>query len=96
MALWSAIPVLGSLLDKLGKLIPDRGKVADNQAWINEQEVEGAPASRLRLWRSFLGWCLSLCFVWEVMVRPIIAVRAGAQGRGGRKPRLGGPAVPGR
>lgn len=72
MALWSAIPVLGSLLDKMGQLIPDRGKVADNQAWINEQEVDGAPASRLRLWRSFLGWCLSLCFVWEVMVRPVI------------------------
>lgn len=72
MAVWSAIPVLGSLLDKLAGLIPDRSKVAENQARINEQEVGGAPASRLRLWRSFLGWCLSLLFVWEVMMRPII------------------------
>lgn len=72
MAVWSVIPVLGSLLDKLAGLIPDRSKVAENQARINEQEVGGAPASRLRLWRSFLGWCLSLLFVWEVMMRPII------------------------
>ena len=72
MAAWSAIPILGSLLDKLAGLIPDRGKAAENQARINEQEVGGAPASRLRLWRSFLGWCLALSFVWEVMVRPII------------------------
>lgn len=72
MAVWSVIPVLGSLLDKLAGLIPDRSKVAENQARINEQEVGGAPASRLRLWRSFLGWCLTLCFVWEVMMRPII------------------------
>lgn len=72
MALWSAIPVLGTLLDKLAGLVPDRGKAAENQSRINEQEVGGAPASRLRLWRSFLGWCLSLCFAWEVMVRPAI------------------------
>lgn len=72
MAVWSAIPVLGSLIDKLAGLVPDRGKAAENQARINEQEVSGAPDSRLRLWRSFLGWCLSLCFLWEVMVRPVI------------------------
>lgn len=72
MALWSAIPVLGTLIDKLGTLIPDRGKVADNQARINEMEVSKAPASRLLLWRSFLGWCLSLDFAWEVMVRPVL------------------------
>lgn len=73
MAVWSALPVLGTLIDKLAGLIPDRGRVADNQARVNEREVDGAPASRLRLWRSFLGWCLSLCFVWEVMARPVIA-----------------------
>ncbi|MCH5277746.1 MAG: hypothetical protein J1E80_07935 [Desulfovibrionaceae bacterium] len=72
MALWSAIPILGTILDKLAGLIPDRGKVADNQARINEQELASAPVSRLRLWRSFLGWCLTLCFVWEVMVRPLV------------------------
>ena len=72
MGVWSSLPVLGSLLDKLAGLIPDRGKAAENQARINEQEVGGAPASRLRVWRSFLGWCLTLCFAWEVMVRPVL------------------------
>ncbi len=72
MAPWSAIPALGALLDKVAGLIPDRGKAAENQARVNEREADGAPASRLRLWRSFLGWCLALCFVWEVMIRPII------------------------
>ena len=23
-------------------------------------------------WRSFLGWCLAICFVWELMVRPVL------------------------
>ena len=73
MAVWSAIPVLGSLLDTLSdRLLPDRSKTSQQQAELNGQEVSGAPASRLRLWRSVLGWCLSLCFVWEVMVRPVI------------------------
>lgn len=72
MSLLSGIPLLGSLLDKVGRLLPDRSKAMDNQTRINEQEVAKAPASRLLLWRSFLGWCLSLCFVWEVMVRPVV------------------------
>lgn len=73
MAVWSAIPVLGGLLDTLSKrLLADRSKIGEQQTALNEREVSGAPASRLRLWRSFLGWCLSLCFVWEVMVRPVI------------------------
>lgn len=42
------------------------------QSRINEAEVSGAPPSRLRLWRSFLGWALTLAFLWEVMVRPVI------------------------
>ena len=72
MALWSSLPILGTLLDKVAGLIPDRSKAAENQARINEQELSNAPASRLRLWRSFLGWCLTLCFVWEVMIRPAL------------------------
>lgn len=43
-----------------------------NQAEINQAEIGGAPASRLRLWRSALGWALSLCFIWEAMIRPAI------------------------
>lgn len=72
MALWSSLPLLGTLLDKVAGLIPDRGRAAENQARINEQEISNAPVSRLRLWRSFLGWCLTLCFVWEIMARPVI------------------------
>lgn len=73
MSFLSAIPVLGTLLDRIAnRILPDRSKVAENQSALNQAELSGAPASRLRLWRSFLGWCLSLCFVWEVMVRPVI------------------------
>lgn len=69
MAIWSAIPILGGLLDKV---LPDRGKANEAQSRINEAEVGGAPASILRLWRSFLGWVLALAFAWEVIMRPVI------------------------
>lgn len=69
MAFWSAIPILGGLLDKV---LPDRAKANEAQSRINEAEVSGAPASILRLWRGFLGWVLSLVFAWEVVVRPAI------------------------
>lgn len=69
MAIWSAIPILGGILDKV---LPDRGKVNEAQSRINEAEVSGGPASILRLWRSFLGWILALAFAWEVIVRPAI------------------------
>lgn len=42
------------------------------QGRINESEIAGAPQSRLRLWRSFLGWVLSLLFAWEVVGRLIV------------------------
>lgn len=50
------------------------GRVSQNdaQARINGVEVEGAPKSRLRLWRSFLGWVLALLFAWEVVGRLIL------------------------
>ena len=74
MSFLSAIPVLGTLLDRTtNRLLPDRSKVAENQSAINQAELSGAPASRLRLWRSFLGWVLSLAFAWEVAVRPVIS-----------------------
>ncbi|MCD7984145.1 MAG: hypothetical protein LUG19_07830 [Desulfovibrio sp.] len=55
----------------LDKVFPDRAASREAQARINEAEVSGAPASRLRLWRSFLGWVLSLGFAWE-LVRPVV------------------------
>lgn len=62
--------IFGKVADKIS---PDKGKVIDGQNRINEQEVSGAPLSVLRLWRSFLGWVLSLLFAWEVGIRPVIA-----------------------
>lgn len=69
MAIWSAIPIIGGILDKI---IPDRAKANENQSRINEAEVSGAPASILRLWRGFLGWVLALVFAWEVVGRGIV------------------------
>ncbi|WP_291448864.1 hypothetical protein [Desulfovibrio sp.] len=68
--MWSFLAKLGGTL--LGKIIPDRSKTNEAQSRINEAEVAGGPASRLRLWRSFLGWVLSLLFAWEVVGRLII------------------------
>lgn len=42
------------------------------QTAINQAEISGAPQSVLRLWRSALGWALVLCFLWEVIARPVI------------------------
>lgn len=55
----------------LDKVLPDRAASREQQARINEAEISGAPQSRLRLWRSFLGWVLSIGMLWE-FVRPII------------------------
>lgn len=51
---------------------PDKGKVLEAQSTTNAQEIAGAPKSVLRLWRSFLGWCMSLAVVWVIIVRPAI------------------------
>ena len=50
------------------------GRASQNEAQgrINGIEIEGAPQSRLRLWRSFLGWVLALLFAWEVVGRLIV------------------------
>lgn len=65
--------LLGSVFGKvIGKITTDKDKILEAQSRINEQEVAGAPQSMLRLWRPFLGWALTLAFVWEVMIRPAI------------------------
>lgn len=64
---------LGDLIGKAAdKISPDKSKVVEGQNRINEAEVSGAPVSRLRLWRSFLGWVLALVFAWEVIGRPVL------------------------
>lgn len=71
-----AAPLLGGLLMGLTTLftraLPDRTDANRAQARINEAEIQGAPPSRLRLWRSFLGWLLALVFAFEVVVRGIM------------------------
>lgn len=56
----------------MDKIWPDKSQAREQQTELNAEELKGAPQSRLRLWRSFLGWSLALCFVWEVMVRPVL------------------------
>lgn len=56
----------------MDKIWPDKSKAREQQVELNKAELQGAPASKLRLWRSFLGWVLAILFVWEVAVRPVI------------------------
>ena len=71
--MWSLIgKLLGGVGGMVGRIIPDRNRQNDAQSRINEAEVSGAPASRMRLWRSFLGWVLALLFCWEVVGRLVI------------------------
>lgn len=71
-----SLPIIGGLLAGLGKLLgrslPDRTDVNRAQARLNESEIQGAPPSRLRLWRSFLGWVLALVFAFEVVLRGVL------------------------
>lgn len=72
--MWELIRSIFGLGEKaLDRVFPDRAASREAQSRINESEVSGAPASRLRLWRSFLGWALALSFVWEIMLRPLVA-----------------------
>ena len=64
--------ILGIGGKALDKVFPDRAASREQQSKVNEAEVSGAPQSRLRLWRSFLGWMLSLLFCWEVVGRAVV------------------------
>ena len=67
------IPLLGNLLARaFERLLPDKARINEAQARINEAEVSGGPASILRLWRGFIGWVLGLCLAWETVARPVI------------------------
>lgn len=71
--MWTLLGTLiGGLTGAVGKVLPDRNQQNAAQGRLNEAEIGGAPASHLRLWRSFLGWMLSLLFGWEVAGRLII------------------------
>jgi len=73
MSWLSSLPVLGDLVGKgMDKLFPDKSSAREQQAALNRAELDGAPPSRLRLWRSFLGWALALLFVWEAVARPVL------------------------
>lgn len=71
--------ILGFGKDAIGKIsqTSDKAKeqqteLAKAQTQLTQAEIQGAPASFLRLWRSALGWVLVFCFVWEVIGRAII------------------------
>ena len=73
MSWLNSIPVLGGVLEKgMDKLWPDKAESRKQQTALNAEELKGAPTSRLRLWRPALGWALLICFVWEVMIRPVL------------------------
>lgn len=61
--------VLGAVL---GRVSANKDAVIQGQNRANEAEISRAPASRLRLWRSFLGWVLALVFAWEIVGRGIV------------------------
>ena len=64
--------IFGAGADALSKILGKNEEARKDQARLNEAEIAGAPASGLRLWRSALGWCLALAFIWEVIFRPVI------------------------
>ena len=69
----SALKTLASVAGRaMDKLFPDKAEARRQQVELNRDELAGAPPSRLRLWRSFLMWVLSLCFAWEVVARPAL------------------------
>ena len=62
----------GELARASERVLTGRASQNEAQGRINGIEIEGAPQSRLRLWRSFLGWVLALLFAWEVVGRLIV------------------------
>lgn len=69
----SALPVVGGLIDKaLDRLLPDKKRISEGQIELNKLELQDAPRSYLRLWRSFLFWALTLCAVYLIIVQPVL------------------------
>lgn len=62
----------GELTRAAEQALTARASQNESQGRINSSEIGGAPPSRLRLWRSFLGWTLSLLFAWEVAGRLVL------------------------
>ena len=62
----------GELARASERVLTGRASQNEAQGRINGIEIEGAPQSRLRLWRSFLGWVLALLFAGEVVGRLIV------------------------
>jgi hypothetical protein len=73
MNILAGLPLVGGFLGRLfDRLLPDKSKINEAQARINEAEAQGGPASVLRLWRGFVGWTLGLCLAWEIIGRPVV------------------------
>jgi hypothetical protein len=65
----SVANLAGKVIEKIS---PDKAESRAQQAEINREELAGAGQSKLRLWRPFLGWSLSILMVWEIAGRTII------------------------
>ena len=73
MSILSGIPIIGDIIGNvLDRFTTNKTESARQQTDLNREEIKGAGQSKLRLWRGFLGWALSLCFAWEVMIRPFV------------------------
>lgn len=68
--MWNLLATLGAKL--IGKVLPDRSENNKAQHTLNAKEIEGAPPSKARNWRAYLGLSLTLLFVWEVGVIRIV------------------------
>ena len=55
-----------------GPPAPRQKKLTEGQLELNKLELQEAPRSYLRLWRSFLFWVLSLCFLYVVIAQPLL------------------------
>ena len=65
-------PLASELGKALDRLLPDKKKLTEGQLELNKLELQEAPRSYLRLWRSFLFWVLSLCFLYVVIAQPLL------------------------
>lgn len=65
--------LVGPVLDIFKKKTTDKDKALEAQTELRKLELQEAPKSYLRLWMSFLGWVLAICFVYAGVIQPVLA-----------------------
>ena len=67
---------LSGLTDLIGKgmdkIWPDKEKCREQQTELNKLEIQGAPQSRVRLWRSYLMIVCMAVLGYVVIVQPVL------------------------